>query len=563
MNFDISQTALSPGAAIGSATGAASHHATGSAPHHAGVVDFVPDAVLVIDDNGTVVRANAAAAALFGYDRWTVEGRGVLDFLPSFDWNLMRGAEDNGQPGGIPTRRLRTTARTAEGGTFPAEISTVRLDRRTPYDALPYESSLVVSLRDVTEAEEARAALLRSLLQAEAVLRTTGEAIIGIDAEGRIDLVNPAAARLLGGRASDLGGCELLSRLVPVGPTGDPVDAEHAPLAEALKTGHPSRLTGLELESGDGARLTADLTVRPFMDDGRVVGTVVALSDRRPYERLADEYVAAQNRCLRAHRTELEQQRRLTDRAVEHTRELTDFLSGPLAGALHHLHAQLTRLADDSSRPLWPEATTSLEALAADLRTVMALVADRAGAYPHDSAPAGPRRRTVLVDDVVQAGVRAATTFTSPSRVQFSVHAPRFAVHVDPDDVSTAVARLIADVVHAGDEEAGSGPHHVFVAALHQRGLLRIEVRGPRGGGAREHFDVVQGIAAAHGGTLRTHRAAGVSGSTYVLELPSALQDEAAAAATPGDTSSAALRPTGRHRSPGSVPALTAERLST
>ncbi|MET8973971.1 PAS domain-containing protein [Streptomyces hydrogenans] len=529
--------------------------ATGIAPlHHTGVVDFVPDAILIIDDNSTVVRANLAAADLLGYDRQTIEGRGVLDVLPSFDWNLMRGPADPGHPGATPARRLRTMARTADGGTFAVEISTVRLYGGIPHGSLPYGSSLVVSLHDVTEAEAARAALLRSVLQAETVLRTTGEALIGIDADGRIDLVNPAAARLLGGRAADLAGCDLLSRLVPVGPAGDPVDAEHAPLAEALRNGHPSRLTGLELEPVDSPRLSADIAVRPVMDDGRMVGTVVALSDRRPYERLADEYVAAQNRTLQQHRTELERQRQLTDRATEHTRELTDFLAGPLAGALYHLHGQLVGLAGDSSRPLWPEATHSLEALAADLRMITALVNDKAGPHVQDSAPAGALRRTVLVDDVVQAEVRAAPSFTGPSRAQFSVD-------VDPDDISTAVARLIADVVHADDEQAGSGPHHVFVAAGHQRGLLRIEVRGPRGGGARQHFDVVQGIAEAHGETLRTHRAAGAS-STYVLEVPSALQDESAAAAAPGDTSSAALRPTGRHRSPRPATALTAEQSS-
>ncbi|MFD7963989.1 hypothetical protein ACFV5J_24620 [Streptomyces zaomyceticus] len=159
----------------------------------------------------------------------------------------------------------------------------------------------------------------------------------------------------------------------------------------------------------------------------------------------------------------------------------------------------------------------------------------------------------MLIDDVVQAGVRAAAALAGPSRVQFSVHAPRFLVHVDPDDMTAAVGRLIADVIHTDDDTADRGPHHVFVAALHQRSLLRIEVRGPYNGGAREHFDIVQGIATAHGGTLRTHRAPGVSGSTYVLELPAAVQDEgegdAGTGTGSGESAVAALRPTGRHRS--------------
>ncbi|GAA2774151.1 PAS domain-containing protein [Streptomyces showdoensis] len=514
---------------------------------HEHVLDVIPDAVLVVDDNGTVVRANLAAATLLGRERHAVEGRGVLDFLPSFDWNLTRLPADPESSAGPPAARLRTTARAADGRSFAAETGIVRLDRHARHEGLPYGSALVVSLRDLTPDEDARAALSRSLLQAEAVLRTADEALIGTDAEGRINLVNPTAARLLGGRAAELGGRELLSVLTSVGHDGEPLDEEDAPLARALSDGRASRIPAQELRTGDGTRLAADVSVHPVTEDGRNVGAVVALTDRRPYENLADEYVAAQLRCLRNHKAELERQQQRTDRAVDRTRELTEFLSGPLTTALHHLHAELGRLVDDGSRALWPEATGSLESLAADVRMTMALVDTRSQPYPHDSTPVGPRRRTVPIDDVVQAGVRAAAAFAGPSRVQFSVHAPRFFVHVDPEDMTTAVGRLIADVIHTDAEPAAPGPHHVFVAALHQRSLLRIEVRGPYNGGAPEHFDVVQDIATAHGGTLRTHRAPGVSGSTYVLELPSAVQDEVVAGAE--ETSAAALRPTGRHRS--------------
>ncbi|MFF8807530.1 PAS domain-containing protein [Streptomyces omiyaensis] len=394
MNFDDSQNPVSAGA-------------TALPPlPRAGVADLLPDAVLIVDDNGTVVGANLAAAALLGRERHAVEGRGVLDFLPAFDWNLTRVPPDAGHPGGTRTARHRTTGRTADGRTFAAEIGTVLLDRHTLHDGIPYGASLVIAVRDVTPAEDARAELTRALLQAEAVLRTADEALIGTDAEGRIDLVNPAAARLLGGKAAELGGHELRTRLVHLGPDGEPLPAEDTPLSRALRTGRASRLPAQELRTGDGVRLTADVAVRPVTERGEVVGAVVALTDRRPYERLADEHAAAQTRLLRHHRAELEAQRERTARAAEHGRALTDFLAGPLMGALHHLHTELSRLAGDPSRPLWPEAAVSLDALAGDLRMTMALAHTRARPSGPDGPPRGPRRRTVLIDDVVRAGVR-------------------------------------------------------------------------------------------------------------------------------------------------------------
>ncbi|GHG12948.1 PAS domain-containing protein [Streptomyces zaomyceticus] len=318
MNLENSHAVLSPERPVRQA-----------ARPHEEVVDLLPDAVPIVDDNGTVVRANQAAAALLGHERHTVEGRGVLDFLPSFDWNLTRPPAAPEDPG-IPHRALlRTTARAAGGRSFAAEISTVRLDRHALYGSIPYGSSLAISLRDVTSGEDARAALSRSLLQAEAVLRTAGEALIGTDAEGRIDLVNPAAARLLGGKAAEFGGRELLSLLTFLGYDGEPLDAEEAPPAQVLRTGRASRLPAQELRTGDGTRLTADVSARPVTEEGRIVGAVVALTDRRPYERLADEYVAAQTRSTRHHKAELEREQQRADLAVDHARELSEFSPAP------------------------------------------------------------------------------------------------------------------------------------------------------------------------------------------------------------------------------------------
>ncbi|MFF8511739.1 PAS domain S-box protein [Streptomyces sp. NPDC015492] len=116
---------------------------TGHAPRpHREVWDFLPDAVLIVDGNGTVVRANPAAAALLGRERPMVEGRGVLDFLPAFDWNLTHPPKDPEDAETLYAARLRTTALTADGETFAVEIGTVRLDRHTLHPSMPHGSSL-------------------------------------------------------------------------------------------------------------------------------------------------------------------------------------------------------------------------------------------------------------------------------------------------------------------------------------------------------------------------------------------------------------------------------------
>ncbi|MFC9145299.1 PAS domain-containing protein [Streptomyces bacillaris] len=153
----------------------------------AAAVDALPDGLVFVDGNGTVVGANARALALFeaGGDTGIV-GRGLLDLLPDFDWRDVPG----------PVGRMR--GRRTDGGVFAADVVAVRLEDGG-------EHGLMLVVRDLTGVLDAETALADARRQTEAVLRAVGEGVVGTDAEGRIVLVNPAAAQLMGYRASALG----------------------------------------------------------------------------------------------------------------------------------------------------------------------------------------------------------------------------------------------------------------------------------------------------------------------------------------------------------------------
>lgn len=87
------------------------------------IVELAPDAILLVDEHGHIVRVNRAAEVMFGYDREMLVRLGVDTLVP----DRPRQADGAAHCAPPPTRPLGVArdlwARRADGSEFPAEIS--------------------------------------------------------------------------------------------------------------------------------------------------------------------------------------------------------------------------------------------------------------------------------------------------------------------------------------------------------------------------------------------------------------------------------------------------------
>ncbi|GHC35990.1 hypothetical protein GCM10010507_06260 [Streptomyces cinnamoneus] len=462
---------------------------------------------MLVNCNGTVVNANHIALETFEVPGTGLVGRGLLDLLPDFDSRRIPGGlrPPRDDADGGRTKPTRMIARRTDGTQFPVEVTSANLDGRTPY-AEPHASYddelLMLVVRDLTGTVDTEAELARSQRQTEMILRAAAEGVVGVDTAGKVVLVNPSAAQILGYRASDLGGRELHPLIHHSRTDGTPFPYEESPIADTLRSGRKHRVRGQVLWAKDGRAVPVDLTTAPVRDGDQLVGAVMTFTDRRPYDALAARHA-----------------------------QLLATLDSSLRGPLDQLRAELGTLADDPAGQLWPEANQILHHLAAGYARMTTLV-DNVLAYQRlDAGQDKLDRKKVKLDEVVAAGVDGAVELIGPGRAQFAVHAPAIEAEVDAGRFAQALAHLIADVAgvdatgststSASGSGPGSGDSTIVVAAAQRGDVVRVEVRGPYPGGDPVHGPLVRGIVRRHGGVLQTHDLPGTSGGkAYVLEVP-------------------------------------------
>ncbi|MFJ8979112.1 PAS domain-containing protein [Streptomyces sp. NPDC102282] len=544
----------------------------------AAILDALPDGLLLVNCNGTVVNANTIALEMFETPGTALVGRGLLDLLPEFDSRLIPGsmrrpesADEQGR-----TKPTRMIARRTDGTDYPVEVTSASLDSGQAgyndiHSSYTGDELLMLVVRDLSGTVDTEAELARSQRQTEMILRAASEGVVGTDTDGRVVLVNPAAAQILGFRASDLGGQELHPLILHSRAEGGDFPYEESPLADTLRSGRKHRVRGQVLWSKSGAQVPVDLTTAPVRDGDQLVGAVMTFTDRRPHEELTQQHAEEVSGLTERHAAEIaelteshraevaaltesrkaevaalteehaaesadrteryaseleEQAERLASLDARHT-QLTAVLGESLRGPLEELRGELSALAADPAGQLWPEANQILHHLAAGYARMTTLVDNVLSYQRLDTGAEDLVKQPVLLDAVVTAGIDGAVELIGPGRAQFAVHAPPIEAEVDAGRLITALAHLVADV--AGVDSTGKtrpvpGGGYVdstVVVAAAQRGdVVRIEVRGPFAGGDPVHVPIVRGIVRAHGGVLQTHEMPGMSGSAYVLEVP-------------------------------------------
>jgi PAS domain S-box-containing protein len=134
-----------------------------------------------------------------------------------------------------------------------------------------------VVVRLVNEVARRDAERLRR--QNQLILEAAGEGIFGLDIDGRVSFVNPAAARLLRWSAAELVGRDMHESIHHSRPDGTPYPADRCPINRSLADGTPHRVVNDHFFRRDGSSFPVQYVATPLRESGELVGAVVMFVD--------------------------------------------------------------------------------------------------------------------------------------------------------------------------------------------------------------------------------------------------------------------------------------------
>jgi len=257
------------------------HHVTGQETASEGsagqssrlIVEYAPNAMIMVGPSGVMVMTNAEAERIFGYPRSELLGRSVEMLIPE----RFRAAHAGMRAGYFSELRARPMGAgrdlyglRKDGRDFPVEIGLNPIETE-------HGTMVLASVIDITERKAAELALRQSehrYRSLAAIVESSDDAIISVGLDGLVVSWNSTAERTFGYAEAEMLGQSILKLAAPG------YEVEMAGILDRIRRG--GRIDHYETmrQHKDGSLLHVSLTESPVYDaDGQLTGASKVLRD--------------------------------------------------------------------------------------------------------------------------------------------------------------------------------------------------------------------------------------------------------------------------------------------
>lgn len=476
------------------------------------------------DLEGRLLSMNQSGAQSFGRRVEEVLGHTLAEYVHPQRQHLIRSYFEALLSTGEAQGSMHLQHTSGEERVFAYRNRLVR-----PPQGAPYVLGFGIDITDQVRAEEQLRALIR---QSDSVLEAVGDGIYGVDLEGCVTVVNPAAAQMLGYRPDELLGRSMHEMTHHTHADGAPYPATDCPVRSTVRNLATVRVATEVFWRKDGTSFPVEYVARPQIatvpvegappggaTHSRAVGVVVAftdISERNALDRMKDEFISTVSHELRTPLTSLR-------------------------AALGLLSVGKLEERPEKARQMMEMAIGNADRLVRLVNDIMDL--ERIG-----SGKAGMHFTEVSVEQIFRQGVDLLHAQAARSHVHLEVAAQGVTVCADADRLLQTVAHLIDNAIRFSTASATAPSTITLRASLTgaEQALIEVEDHG-RGipadkleiifdrfkqvdasdtrttGGTGMGLAICRAIIAQHGGKIWATSVAG-QGSVFHFTLPTQLQ---------------------------------------
>jgi two-component system, OmpR family, sensor histidine kinase VicK len=298
----------------------------------ASIVESSDDGIVGKTLTGTIQSWNAGAQKIYGYCAAEIKGKSIEILaiperpkeMPQILENIRAGASIDH----YETVHMRKDGKQID---VSLTISPIK-------DATGALTGVSTIARDISDSKRVEKAFEQLRHQTEMILFSAGEGICGLNKEGKVTFVNPAAVRMAGCESKELidrpvyeslhrsqGECskaiEQLSPATHLNSGSELVPHCAAPQAgkrlpcrvssqilATLEDGEARRVTDEVFWRRDGSSFPVEYVVAPMREEGEIIGAVVTFKDiteRLAVERMKDEFISVVSHELRTPMTSI------------------------------------------------------------------------------------------------------------------------------------------------------------------------------------------------------------------------------------------------------------------
>ncbi|HEX5807066.1 MAG TPA: PAS domain S-box protein [Anaerolineales bacterium] len=385
-----------------------------------GLLEAAPDGIVIVDRQGTIVMVNAQTQNLFGYTRQELLGSHVEMLVPLHFRDIhpfhrtQYGKNSLLRPMGAD---LDLYALRKDGSEFPVEISLSPMDTEG-------ENLVIAAVRDISERKRAEE-------QFRGLLESAPDAMVVVDIEGIIRLVNSQTERLFGYDRLEIVG-QPVEVLVP-----KRFRRRHARNREGYYGPHPVRPMGMGLDlfglRKNGSEFPVEISLSPLETE---TGLLVSAAIRDVTQRKRMEAdVQKLNDDLKQRAAQLEA-------ANKELEAFSYSVSHDLRAPLRSIDGFSNVLLEDYAEQLPNEGKNYLERVRAAARRMAVLIDDLLNLSRVTRTPLQPRfiNLSRIAEDVVQA-----LRENQPDREVTFVLAPDLMVEGDPNLLHIVLENLLGN----------------------------------------------------------------------------------------------------------------------